>query len=128
MKKILRVGALFTFEYLLFAVYPVSYVWAADPCYYNGEVAQIACLGVYIRNLVGYIFPLAAVVALLFLLFGGIKFITSGGDPKAVETAKKTMTYALFGLALIFSVYAIFWLIEHLFPGLNLTQFNITLP
>lgn len=41
----------------------------------------------------------AAAVAML--LWGGISYIMSAGDKQAVDTAKKTITYALVGLALI---------------------------
>lgn len=44
-------------------------------------------------------------IALLLLLMGGLKFITSTGDPKALDEAKGTITKAISGLLLIiFSV------------------------
>lgn len=44
-------------------------------------------------------------LALLFLLIGGAKWVTSAGDPKAVMEAKETITAALAGLILVvFSV------------------------
>lgn len=95
-------------------------------CYAN-EVGTIECLGQYIKALTGFLFPLASLVAFLFLLFGGIRFITSGGEPKAVESAKKTVTYALLGLGVIFCVWLIFNLIYQL-TGLDLTRFNIVVP
>ena len=48
---------------------------------------------------------IAGGMALLLLAYGGIKFITSKGDPKALDEAKSTITSALSGLFLIiFSV------------------------
>lgn len=44
---------------------------------------------------------IAGGVAFLLLVYGGIKFITSGGDPKALDEAKATITSALSGLFLI---------------------------
>jgi hypothetical protein len=40
-------------------------------------------------------------VSVFVILFSGIRFIMSGGEAKTVETAKKSMTYAIFGLLLI---------------------------
>lgn len=39
--------------------------------------------------------------AVIFIVIGGIRYITSSGDPKAVDSAKKTLTYSVF--AFIFS-------------------------
>ncbi len=35
------------------------------------------------------------------LTIGGFKYLTSGGDPKAVEGAKNTLTWAIFGLVAV---------------------------
>ena len=48
---------------------------------------------------------IAGGVALLLLLLGAFKWVTGGGDPKALDEAKDTITAALSGLFLIvFSV------------------------
>lgn len=40
----------------------------------------------------------AAPVAAIFLIIGGIKYATATGDPKALEEAKRTVTYSVLGL------------------------------
>jgi len=45
---------------------------------------------------------IASGVALLLILVGGIKYITSQGDFKAIDEAKKTITSALVGFLVIF--------------------------
>mgnify|MGYP001617520286 CR=1 FL=1 len=45
---------------------------------------------------------IAAVLAIIFLLLGGIRWITSAGDPKGVEAARKQITYAIIGLIVAF--------------------------
>lgn len=53
----------------------------------------------------GILVGVAGGIALLFLFSGGLKWVTSAGDPKAVMEAKETVTAALSGLLLIvFSV------------------------
>lgn len=39
-----------------------------------------------------------AVVAVIFLLIGGIRYITSTGDPARITSAKNTIQYAIIGL------------------------------
>ena len=43
----------------------------------------------------------AGFVAVIFLVIGGIKYVTSGGDSSGVASAKNTVIYALVGLVII---------------------------
>ena len=51
-----------------------------------------------IYNLVKYA---ATIVASVMMLFSGITYMTSGGDPKKKETAKNMATYVIIGLLII---------------------------
>jgi hypothetical protein len=93
----------------------------------NSDVARISDLTDLFQRVVGYILGLAGIALFIMLLLGGFKFITSGGDPKAVEEAKKTLTYAVAGLIIILVSYLILVFIQTL-TGVNVTQFNIVLP
>ncbi len=52
---------------------------------------------------------LAAVglIAVIMLIFGGIRYIISGGDQKKVTDAKNTILYAIIGLIIALLSYAI---------------------
>jgi len=67
----------------------------------------------------------AALVALIFLIIGGIKWITAGGDKAATESARGTITSALIGLVIVFASWAIIRLIELFF---NISILTLTLP
>ena len=41
---------------------------------------------------------LVAALAVAFIVIGGIKYVTSGGDEKKVASAKNTILYAVIGL------------------------------
>lgn len=56
---------------------------------------------------VNLLFIVAAVLAIIFLILGGIRWITSGGDPKGVEAARKQITYAIIGLIIVFLAFLI---------------------
>lgn len=73
----------------------------------NGDVPSLGCLVFVIANAIGIAEMFIGAVALIFLLYGSILFITSRGDPKAVEKAKKTMTYAIFGVVAIFGIFIV---------------------
>ncbi|MFH1354433.1 MAG: hypothetical protein ABIH36_04035, partial [bacterium] len=45
---------------------------------------------------------LAGIVAIIFVVIGGVRYLTSQGDEDAVALAKNTIIYALIGLLVIF--------------------------
>lgn len=68
----------------------------------------------YISRVVFYL-GLAAVI--VFLIIGGIKWITAGGDKEQAEAAKTQITNAVIGLIIIAGAYAIVYLILRLLGG-----------
>lgn len=79
-------------------------------CVQNG-VATLACIPIVFNNVVDWAIALAGTVAVFFIIFAGFKFLTSGGDPKQVEGARKTLTYAIAGLIVVFLAFVIIKLI-----------------
>ncbi len=67
----------------------------------------------------------AALVFFFVLVIGGIQWITSGGDKAGSEAARKRITNALIGLAIVFAAWAIIQLIQTLF-GVDIV--NLTIP
>jgi len=71
-------------------------------------------LGDLISKILPYVFSGAGIALFLYLLWGGLQFLTSGGEPKAVEGAKKKITNALIGFAIIFAAFFIIKAIEEI--------------
>ena len=90
-------------------------------------VATISDLGILFQRVVGYALGFAGIALFILLLIGGFKFITSGGDPKAIEGARKTLTSAITGLVIILVSYLILVLISKI-TGVDVTSFKISLP
>jgi hypothetical protein len=91
------------------------------------SVARISDLGTIFQRIVSLALGFAGIVLFILLIVGGFKFITSGGDPKALEGAKKTLTYAIGGLIIILVSYLILVLVSSI-TGVDVTRFNISLP
>lgn len=70
-------------------------------------VVTLNCVPVLVQDLIFWALTFAGIIALALIIFSGIKFITSGGDPKQVEGARKTLTFAVAGLILILISFAI---------------------
>ncbi|MDO8341443.1 MAG: pilin [Candidatus Woesebacteria bacterium] len=75
------------------------------------EPATLSNLEGIFENVVSYLLALGGIVLFILLLSGGFKYLTSGGDPKAVEGAKKTLTTAIGGLVMLAGSYLILRLI-----------------
>lgn len=67
---------------------------------------------------------IAALVFFFMLVWGGIKYITSGGDKAQTEAARSQITAALIGLVIVFAAWAIINLVN-LFFGVNILNLNI---
>ena len=84
----------------------------------------VVFLQLILHNLIILIFIIAATVFFFMLIWGGIQWMTAGGDKVATEAARGRITAALIGLVIVFSVYAILTLFEDIF-GFSLTQLNL---
>lgn len=62
-------------------------------------------IGDIVSVLLGYIFPIAGLLMLLYLLYGGFQFLTSAGNPQKAQAAKGAITMAIVGFIIIFAAY-----------------------
>lgn len=72
-----------------------------------------------ISAFVPYVFGVAGLFLLLYLIWGGFGFMTSGGDSKALEEARKKISFAILGFLIIFVAY---WLVQLLALVLGIPQ------
>lgn len=89
------------------------------------DVVKIVDFGKFLGSLVGVALLLAALAAFFYLIWGGIQWITSGGDKTAVEAAQHRIQAALLGLLITFATWALFTVIGG-FLGIDV--FNLKLP
>lgn len=68
-------------------------------------------IGSLIGALMGAIFIFAFILALLYLIIGGVNWITSQGDKAALEKARNHITHAVIGLVIVAAAWAIMMLI-----------------
>src|SRR3990167_8869616 len=54
----------------------------------------------------------AGALSLAFIIIAGIKFVTSGGDPKKLASASSTLTYAIIGLAVTILAFVILRIVQ----------------
>lgn len=99
-----------------------------NPCPKTGQF-NVLCgfndLGAVLGFVITIAFIIAVLIALFFLIWGGIKWITSGGDKGGVEAARNQIIAAIIGLIIVFLAFFILNLVLGLF-GLSL--FSLKLP
>ena len=74
-------------------------------------VATLDCLPVVFQNVINAALTFAGIVAVFMIVYAGIRYITSRGDPKAVEGARNTLTWAIIGLVVVLVSFTIINLI-----------------
>ncbi|KKS83316.1 MAG: hypothetical protein UV59_C0043G0006 [Candidatus Gottesmanbacteria bacterium GW2011_GWA1_43_11] len=87
----------------------------------NTDIVQI------VRAVVRFILLIAFVLAFIFLLIGGLRWITAGGDEKSVAGARGMITAALIGLVIVLLAFAIIKLVETFF-GVTIISGDLTIP
>lgn len=113
----------------------IQYAAIAAPIYAAGEInispktsdfqplQNLTAQGI-ISGAISLVLIVVALVFFFILILGGLKWITSGGDEKAVGAARAQITNALIGLAIIFAAWAIINLIGTIF-GVNILKLSI---
>lgn len=59
-------------------------------------------------RVVNWILIIAAMIAVLYLIFGGVTYLTAGGDAEKVTKAKTTIINSVIGIIVIALSYAIY--------------------
>ena len=62
-----------------------------------------------------FIVPIVGIAAFGFLVWSGFQYLTSKGDPKALEAAKARITYSIIGMTIVFMAYLITQFVATLF-------------
>lgn len=81
-----------------------------SPCLNNG-VASFKCIPILVQNVFNGFFVFIGIISVAVIFYAAFKFIRSRGDQAAIEEAKRTLTYGVVGLAVIFSAFIIVSLI-----------------
>jgi len=116
----------FSLFFLLFVVCCLLFV---DPVHAQGLSTNIAKevtalnffqqeLGVFVTRIVEVAMIGGAILLLIMLVWGAIDWIGSEGNPEKYEAAKKKITHALLGMAILACVWAL-WTLANYFLGID---------
>lgn len=80
-------------------------------------------LGTIITILIPWIYGAAGIILTFNIISSGLKMMTSGGDPKALQGAQAKLSGSAIGMLILFTS---FWIVRIImqFFGLNMQLFN----
>ncbi len=68
---------------------------------HGNQVATLSCIWPLLTNIINAALALSGAVALILIIWSGIRIITAGGNPEQIEAGKKTLTFAIIGFVFI---------------------------
>lgn len=103
-----------------------AFAQGVNPCptgQFSGLCSKLdsSKIGPILANVVTVVLIAAAIISLFFLIFGGIRWITSGGDKAKVEAARNTIVAAIIGLIIALLSFFIITIVLGFF-GLSLSS------
>lgn len=94
MKKLLKIKASL-----------LIYLMLASPVLAQSD--DVGKIQSFIQSVIQVLVTLSGLVAAGFIVWGGIGYITSSGNPEALEKSKKTILYSAIGLVLVLGAFVI---------------------
>ena len=92
----------------------VDYHYALAATAGGGGVGSVES---FIKSVITVITGFAGLVATGFIVSGGLHYIISSGNPERMERAKRTITFAILGLAISIAAFVISNIVSNLAHG-----------
>lgn len=87
----------------------------------KSRVAVNSDLGTFVSKSISAVIMVAGLATFIYLIYGGVEWITSGGEKGKLEEARNRITNAILGLAIVAGAWAIFRLVDYFF-GIGITK------
>lgn len=81
------------------------------------QTADVTPIKNFILSIINIVVSLGAVTSVGFFVWGGFGYITSSGNPEALDRAKNTLKYSAIGLAIVLAAFVIIRIIVQLATG-----------
>lgn len=126
-KKFAVVGSTLLYLYVAISTHAASAVPLIDRpnSAVNPENVNVANIPTAFVNI---LFALATMLAVIYLIFGGIRWITSRGDKVGVEAARKHIIAAVIGLVVVLGTFVIIQIVFQFLGANNPLGRGFTLP
>ena len=85
----------------------------------NGMPAELVGVNGVFTKITNTILYAVGIISVIMLIYGGLRYVISGGDSKKVTDAKNTIMYAIIGLIIAILSYAIVNFVINAIGGTN---------
>lgn len=90
---------------IIFQAFIVTFFFVVSPAF--AQSADVSKIQTFIQNIIQVLVTLSGMVAAGFFVWGGFRYITSSGNPEALDGAKKTISFSAIGLVIVLGAYVI---------------------
>ena len=73
----------------------------------GGPIPELSTASQVILRVIEILLAIAGLVAVIFLIVGGFRYITAGGNEETAEGAKKTLVNAIIGVVIVILAFVI---------------------
>ena len=122
---ILGIGSSLTLAATAFAAYGTPINLAPPAGAVSASQVDVAKIPQFLITL---LFVVGIVVALAFLIYGGIKWILSGGDKAGVDAARKHIVAAIVGLVIVVTSFVILNFVFQILFGSSFSLSHLCIP
>ncbi len=81
----------------------------------------LSAAGKLVSGIADVLFIVAVIAAFLYLILGGVQWITASGDKSGLEAARNKITNAILGLVIVAAAWAV-WILVGSFLGIDVTN------
>ncbi len=93
----------------------LSFLLLATPAF--AASADVTKIQTFIQGVIQVLVTLAGLISAGFFVWGGIGYITSSGNPEALDRSKKTILYSAIGLAIVLGAFVLSNVVTQLATG-----------
>ena len=83
----------------------ITFLLIASPVY--AQSADVSKIQTFIQSIIQVLVTLSGLVAAGFFVWGGVGYITSSGNPEALDKSKKTILYSAIGLTIVLGAFVL---------------------
>jgi multisubunit Na+/H+ antiporter MnhC subunit len=100
---------------LVFSTTLITFLLLATPA--MAASADVTKIETFIKSVIQVLVTIAGLISAGFLVWGGIGYITSSGDPEMLDRSKKTLWYAAVGLVVVLGAFVLTNIVSDLATG-----------
>ena len=90
---------------IFFQVLWFAFLVSVSPIF--AQSADVSKVQTFIQNVIQVLVTLSGLIAAGFFVWGGVGYITSSGNPEALDKSKKTIIYSAIGLTIVLGAFVI---------------------